>query len=932
MATQLVPLTSEELAGLQPVLSSTPENQYGLMDRTTRVLDMLQAAYDNQLKINSGRRTEEKNRAVDGVPGSLHLKGQAVDIDVDNLTKANRKDIIARAKAIEGVEAIDEGDHIHVEDNIGVFEEEPEKTKAATSGLVPLSGSDLSNLGIAQEPGVAAATGGQGASGDKFAAQHALANKVLTEPAEIPDWATKRLLPAEVVNPAYGLYKNVIEPKIQGPLQKLQESKIPLEAVFPPLAIPKHLMSKPVLNTYENITEGMTSPVNLGLLAFGKMNPGLARQAMVGFLPQFAKGTYEGGKGTYKALKEGDKEQAVEQGIGTAANAAMFGLGALNVKPMPYGAKPRITPETPLSELRTPFESAVETVKTALKEAKPVTKASMAKLHAERQAAVAKSVAAGKGLQGLEQFRAEKGALKKQIDPKVLSKGFTEAPDVVEPPLYTPIFDKIPPQELTAILDKIHNAPGFMHLETIRARDAFMKLAHGQRLQPKEFELLSETLPGSVMREAFNKQGQAGAALSPIADIYNFTKSTASMMDISFPRQGAFLMGDFKISVPALINAHKYVVSEKAAINSLVAMKAHTNYRLMRQGGLKIPDLGDDVLPWFKEEAYQSNLPKKLPEPWGSIARASERSFTVPLYEMRFNKFNKILARAQKLIAQGKQPTDLIDDKWLKGLVDYVNTATGRGNMGEMLNKAQGLTNTLLYSPRLQYSRMQLMNPAYYAKLPKVVRAEAIRDLLRFVSLDATVLLLAKQAGAEIETDPTSSDFLKARFGKTSIDTHEGFQQYIVSIARLIRNEQKSSTSGNIMKYGEGYKPMTRASEVERLLRTKLSPSTGFIWSGLAGTTPSGETFDVKKHGLELVTPMILKDINELLREEEFEELWRIVPAVYGAGISTYPRGEEAKARRKAEKKKAKAGKTNKSTSGGKLVPLNQAELQQLGL
>ena len=59
-----------------------------------------------------------------------------------------------------------------------------------------------------------------------------------------------------------------------------------------------------------------------------------------------------------------------------------------------------------------------------------------------------------------------------------------------------------------------------------------------------------------------------------------------------------------------------------------------------------------------------------------------------------------------------------------------------------------------------------------------MVRKEAARDLVAFLGIGASVLGLAKMAGAEIETEPTSSDFGKIKIGNTRYDIWAGFQQF----------------------------------------------------------------------------------------------------------------------------------------------------------
>ena len=53
------------------------ENLTALVDN---VLDPLREAWGKPIHVNSGFRSPELNRAVGGVPGSQHMKGEAADI------------------------------------------------------------------------------------------------------------------------------------------------------------------------------------------------------------------------------------------------------------------------------------------------------------------------------------------------------------------------------------------------------------------------------------------------------------------------------------------------------------------------------------------------------------------------------------------------------------------------------------------------------------------------------------------------------------------------------------------------------------------------------------------------------------------------------------------------------------------------------------
>lgn len=58
---------------------------------TAYVLEPLRVAMNEPIKIGSGFRCQELNKAVGGVYNSQHLKGQAVDLCIDGDIKKGRK-------------------------------------------------------------------------------------------------------------------------------------------------------------------------------------------------------------------------------------------------------------------------------------------------------------------------------------------------------------------------------------------------------------------------------------------------------------------------------------------------------------------------------------------------------------------------------------------------------------------------------------------------------------------------------------------------------------------------------------------------------------------------------------------------------------------------------------------------------------------------
>lgn len=65
------------------------------------------------LKVNSGYRSVEHNKKVGGVTNSRHIQGKAFDISTHNLSKKQKRDLIAKAKVVFDVVII-YSNHIHV--------------------------------------------------------------------------------------------------------------------------------------------------------------------------------------------------------------------------------------------------------------------------------------------------------------------------------------------------------------------------------------------------------------------------------------------------------------------------------------------------------------------------------------------------------------------------------------------------------------------------------------------------------------------------------------------------------------------------------------------------------------------------------------------------------------------------------------------------
>jgi hypothetical protein len=349
--------------------------------------------------------------------------------------------------------------------------------------------------------------------------------------------------------------------------------------------------------------------------------------------------------------------------------------------------------------------------------------------------------------------------------------------------------------------------------------------------------------------------------------------------DLSAPlRQGIFLIGKPKQWVPAFKDMFKYAFSEKAYVGMLEQIKARPSYKQMRESGLALTDMSSNLSK--REEEFMSNIAEKIPV-FGKLAKGSNRAYSGFLNKLRADVFDDLLSKASDL-GLTKDNSKLVDD-----IAKFVNSATGRGDLGA-LNKASVVLNGAFFSPRLMASRINLLNPVYYAKLDPFVRKEALKSLLTFGATAGSILGLAKLGGAEVGVDPRSADFGKIKVGNTRYDVLGGFQQYIVLASRLLSGQMVSSTTGKEFTLGEGYKPTTRLDIIQRFFESKTSPVASFALGLAKGQTTMGEDFKLSTEIADRFIPMLASDMFDLYKENGLKGLFMGLPGGFGIGSQTY--------------------------------------------
>lgn len=523
------------------------------------------------------------------------------------------------------------------------------------------------------------------------------------------------------------------------------------------------------------------------------------------------------------------------------------------------------------------YPESIHKLAKALRDAVPARAKTKTLYSEERSRRVAEMAKARHATSGIEGFHAEKSKLKGEL-PTAEYEGLhgLEQADINE------------------LFDHVKNHPNLGWLQSISARDGLTKILQGQVPTSSEISLLSRTMPPELIRSLMKNRNWFGKAMDAAANVLNVPKALMASYDISAPlRQGVFLIGrkEFYSSLAPMV---KSFGSPKYAAAVRENIYRDPLFAEMQDSGLSVPVFkGHNNGPHLAEleEPYMTNLAQHIPVV-GLGVRASERAYTTFVYKLRADTFRTLYHAGR---AAGKQ----WDHQSLKDLSKFINTFTGRGDLGKF-NNAAPILNSALFSPKLLKSRIDSLNPKFYASLDPFVRKEALKSILSFATIAGTALGLAKLAGAEVGADPRKADGWKIKVGDTRYDILGGEQQLV----RLLGNvgtyaADKGKQVATTGKIKSNYKDKTAIDNVGQFLRNKESPDVSLAHDFLAGRDAIGRDFNAETAIGSRVTPLSAQDwysaADDLRKngapvdEAIIKGLIKSSPGLLGVGVQTYP-------------------------------------------
>jgi hypothetical protein len=430
-----------------------------------------------------------------------------------------------------------------------------------------------------------------------------------------------------------------------------------------------------------------------------------------------------------------------------------------------------------------------------------------------------------------------------------------------------------------ALFKHAQNHEGLRPYEKISTVNALKRMIEQGKVPTKsEIKLIERTFGPEVSQQIVESAGFWQNAKNMGLSIINVPRAMKSSYDISAPfRQGLVLGARHpKMFASEFRTMLKSFKSESFYDDVMDDIATRPTYETMQKAKLQLTDLENLST---REEGFMSNIAEEIPV-IGRGVRASGRAYTAFLNKFRADAFDNYLTMAEK------QGLDIEDTQVLKGIASWVNHATGRGS-AKSLEGAMAPLNAMFFSPRLIMSRVQLLNPAYYAKLDPFARKQALQGMGQLLGAVSLTLYMAKLAGAEVGLDPRSADFAKIKVGDTRIDIAGGFQQYLVAGWRLYTGESVNS-AGEVRELEGGFGNPSRYDIAGSFAENKLAPVPGYGVDWSKNENFAGDPFDPVKETARLFVPLGVENAYEGFKSSPEAGIASATLGSIGFGTQTY--------------------------------------------
>jgi hypothetical protein len=437
--------------------------------------------------------------------------------------------------------------------------------------------------------------------------------------------------------------------------------------------------------------------------------------------------------------------------------------------------------------------------------------------------------------------------------------------------------------------------------------------AEGKAIRPYDFEM--DALKSAIPDIVDSPLGHMPTAVETVYGVGKFmfwdtpldlTKAMRAMLDDSAILRQGFVLATghpLEAGLPGLKESLIDAFSPSHYGKLGLAIEEHPFKPIFDHFKMEFTGMGE-------EELFRNRLIKSIPIV-KSVYNASERAFSGGLNKMRLHAASEYMAAwmkkypeyAEAIMKEAKLPTGKTAEMAeLSGRAGgwLVNASSGRGSLGPFQHWAPFLRDTLwtpqLYSARLQYFPVgfgkafnMFVQSGGKDNIFLKMYAQQFAGMSLFTGATLTGLYYA---GADIELDPRSTDFLKAKIGNTHIDLTGGFQQYFRYAAQIAGGERKAA-DGKIVE-------SNRLDSFMRLLRSKEAPAVAFVHDVLAGQSMIGEEVGLNKettlrYAYQSFTPFFVQDVADAVKDAgPAKGAALAAPGFFGGGVLTYPNAEKS--------------------------------------
>ncbi|MFA5197670.1 MAG: hypothetical protein WC437_04615 [Patescibacteria group bacterium] len=280
------------------------------------------------------------------------------------------------------------------------------------------------------------------------------------------------------------------------------------------------------------------------------------------------------------------------------------------------------------------------------------------------------------------------------------------------------------------------------------------------------------------------------------------------------------------------------------------------------------------------EEQYPTTIPSKIPF-LGRFFDASEQAFTGSAIRSRTALYRFWADMAKK------QGVDMTEKYQIQSLGKMVGSLTAKGQWGKRGEPA--IVRLFLWAPKMLKGNIDVLTAHTGQDVSPFVRKQAAYNLLKIVGSSALLMMIANALNpGSAEDDPRSSDFGKIRVGNTRFDYTGGAASLITLASRIATQSYKSTTSGDVVKYGTGYGEQTSFDALVDFLTNKSAPATRVVIDLLKGENFKRKPVTIPSALYSLATPISIQNVVDLKDEASAQAVLGVILDAIGINTGTY--------------------------------------------